>query len=149
MFPSDRQGHRRIFIQAWQKAQAGVPLEPLEDQIVLLLRQHPEYHVHLDATETMLDQDFPPELGRSNPFLHLGLHLAILEQLSIDQPTGIRRLYQGLMQATGGDAHASEHQMMDCLAEALWRSQRNQAPFDVTGYLDCIRRAAQPARSHP
>jgi hypothetical protein len=140
MFSNDRQSHRRIFITAWEKARAGKPLEPVEAQIVQILRQHPEYQAFISDAEAALEQDFLPEQGESNPFLHMGLHIAILDQLSIDQPAGIRRLYQHLLEKTG-DAHEAEHRIMDCLAEAIWTLQRNQAPFDERGYLDCINRA--------
>jgi hypothetical protein len=142
MFSNDRQSHRRTFIAAWEKAQAGQRLEPVEAQIVQVLRHHPEYHALMTDAEAVLDRDFLPEQGESNPFLHMGLHIAILDQLSIDQPAGIRQLYSNLVRATG-DPHEAEHQIMECLAEALWTLQRNQAPFDDTAYLDCIRRAGR------
>ena len=139
MFSTDRQTHRRIFLEAWRKANAQEPLEPLESQLVELMRRHPEYRPFLEGGERALDQDFPPELGQTNPFLHLGLHLAILEQLSLDQPRGIRDRYQRLL-ARLGDPHQVEHAIMECLAEALWRVQHHRLPFDEAGYLDCIAR---------
>lgn len=148
MFSNDRQSHRRVFIAAWEKAQAGQPLEPVEAQIVQVLRQHPEYQGLMSDTETALDRDFLPEQGESNPFLHMGLHIAILDQLSVDQPAGIRGLYGRLVKATG-DPHEAEHRVMECLAEALWTLQRTRAPFDDVGYLTCIKRAAGAIRRHP
>jgi hypothetical protein len=145
MFSNDRQSHRRMFITAWEKAQAGEPLEPVEAQIVQILRQHPEYHGLMSDTETALERDFPPEQGESNPFLHMGLHIAILDQLSVDQPAGIRGLYLQLAR-TLGDPHEAEHRIMECLAEALWTLQRTQAPFDDAGYLACIKRAGDMIR---
>lgn len=147
MFSNDRQSHRRIFVAAWEKARTGQPLEPIEAQIVQILRQHPEYHALMSDAQTALEQDFLPEQGQSNPFLHLGLHIAVLDQLSIDQPAGIRRLYQDLLAKTG-DPHETEHSIMECLGEALWTLQRNQAPFDEQTYLDCIKRAGAGKRSH-
>ena len=143
MFSTDRQAHRRIFLQAWDKAKRQEPLEPLEERLVAIMRQHPEYLPFLESGENALERDFPPDLGQTNPFLHLGLHLAILEQLSIDQPRGIRRLYQeGLVR--NGDAHRLEHAIMECLMEALWRAQHGQGPFDEQGYLACIKRLGTP-----
>jgi hypothetical protein len=95
----------------------------------------------MTETEKTLERDYLPEQGESNPFLHMGLHLAILEQLSVDQPAGIRALYSRLMQTTG-DPHETEHRIMECLAEALWTLQRNQSPFDAASYLACVERAA-------
>lgn len=139
MFSSDRNSHRSVFIRAWKKAKDKQPLEPLEIQIVEIVRQHPEYQALLEEEATALDLDFPPEQGQSNPFLHLGLHIAILEQLSIDQPTGIRHLYQNLAHRTG-DTHAAEHQIMECLVESLWKLQHDRQPFDERDYLECVKR---------
>jgi hypothetical protein len=145
MFSNDRQSHRRTFITAWKKAQAGQPLEPVEAQIIQILRQHPEYHALMSDAEGVLDQDFEPESGQSNPFLHMGLHIAVLDQLSIDQPAGIRTLYQRLSERTG-DPHEAEHRIMECLAEALWTLQRNGTSFDARTYLDCIKGAGAEHR---
>ncbi|AFL75241.1 DUF1841 family protein [Thiocystis violascens] len=142
MFSSDRNSHRDVFIQAWKKARAEQPLEPLERQIVGILRQHPEYQPFLEAEDSALERDFPPEQGEANPFLHLGLHMVILEQLSIDQPAGIRKLYRNLARRTG-DAHEAEHRIMACLAESLWKLQHDRQPFNENDYLDCIRRAGR------
>ena len=137
MLTADRQTHRSAFIAAWAKAQAGQPLEPVEAQIVQVARMHPEYAGFLSDRDGSLEREFPPDLGETNPFLHMGLHIAILDQLSIDQPAGIRRLHQRLVAATG-DPHAAEHRLMQCLAEGLWRLQRIQKPFNTKAYLNCI-----------
>ncbi|MTW19786.1 DUF1841 family protein [Allochromatium palmeri] len=141
MFSTDRQTHRQIFLDAWRKSNAQETLEPLESQLVEIMRRHPEYRPFLEDGERALDQDFSPELGQTNPFLHLGLHLAILEQLSIDQPRGIRDHYQRLL-ARLGDPHRVEHAIMECLAEAIWRVQHQRVPFDDSAYLYCIQRLA-------
>jgi hypothetical protein len=147
MFSNDRQSHRLTFIAAWAKAQAGKPLEPVEAQIVQILRQHPEYQGLIADGEAALDRDFLPEQGESNPFLHMGLHIVILDQLSIDQPVGIREIYRQLLEKTG-DRHEAEHRIMDCLAQALWTLQRNQTTFDEKQYLDCIARVAAGNRAN-
>ena len=146
MFSTDRQTHRHTFIAAWAKAQAGQPLAPVEAQIVQIARLHPEYQRYLEHPDQSLDRDFSPDAGEVNPFLHMGLHLAIQDQLSIDQPTGIRRLYQRLA-ATHGDAHTAEHRLMECLAAALWRAQREHRPFNTKAYLKCIKRTGGGQRS--
>jgi hypothetical protein len=140
MFSQDRQTHRRTFVEAWTKATSGLPLEPVEAQIVQIARMHPEYEPFLSDPEESLDRDFSPDLGETNPFLHMGLHIVILEQLGLDQPAGIRRLHQKLV-ATTGDTHEADHRLMTCLAEALWRIQRDNKPFNEKSYLKCIKRS--------
>lgn len=142
MLSTNRQTHRRIFLEAWRKASNAEPLEPLEAQIAEVIRQHPEYQPLLAKGEEALDQDFHIDPGQPNPFFHMGLHLAVLEQLSIDQPKGIRALYQKL-RAASPDAHAVEHGIMDCLAQSLWAAQQGPQGFDQNSYIDCIERAAK------
>jgi hypothetical protein len=145
MFSDDRETHRRAFIDAWRKARTGEPLEPLEAQIVDVVREHPEYQAMLEDPDKVLEQDFPVEPGVVNPFLHLGLHIAILEQLSTDRPSGIRKLYQNLVLATD-DVHEAEHRIMECLANSIWRMQRYDKPFSASTYLKCIRRSGGGTR---
>jgi hypothetical protein len=139
MFSPDRDRLRRYLASAWSKSEAGLDLEPLERQIAALVREHPEYQSLLADREAAVARDFTPEAGASNPFLHLGLHLALLEQISTDRPPGIRNQYQRLVQRTG-DAHAAEHLAMACLAEALWEAQRAQRQPDEDAYLECLAR---------
>jgi hypothetical protein len=139
MFSRDRHSYRQVFMAAWAKSQSGESLEPLEAQVVEILRLHPEYQALLADPDTNLDRDWLPEQGESNPFLHLGLHLAVLEQLSLDRPASIRKLHRNLMSATG-DAHEADHRIMACLAEALWRVQHDGKPFDEKAYLKCLKR---------
>ena len=145
MFSDDRQTHRRVFIEAWRKAGAGEPLQPLEAQIVEILRLHPEYHDHLRDPDGVLDRDWLPEGGETNPFLHLGLHLAVLEQVGLDRPTGVRKLYRRLIESTG-DVHEADHIIMECLAETLWRTSQDGKPFNEKAYLKCIRRSGGGTR---
>ncbi len=139
MFSPDRDTLRRYLASAWHKANAGLPLEPLEHQIAELVREHPEYQPLLEDTEAAISRDFAPEAGETNPFLHLGLHLALLEQISTDRPPGIRDRYQHLVRRTG-DAHTAEHLAMECLAQALWEAQRAQRQPDEAAYLECLAR---------
>ncbi|MBK1720985.1 DUF1841 family protein [Thiocystis violacea] len=142
MFSGNRQSHRRVFIEAWRKASNGEPLEPLEHQIAELVRRHPEYQRVLEAGDAGLDQDFSVDLGQPNPFFHLGLHLAVIEQLSIDQPRGIRALYQSLLREVG-DQHSLDHRIMECLTQMLWMTQQGSGAFDEQAYLDCIKGAGR------
>ncbi len=137
MFGSDRDRLRHQWFEAWQAHRAGRPLEPLQRQIVGVLLAHPEYQP-LFENEAALGAEYPPELGQTNPFLHMGLHLAVREQLQLDRPAGIRALWQKLMEKQM-DAHEAEHLLIDCLAERLWQAQRSGTPPDETAYLDCVR----------
>ena len=145
MFGSDRTQMRRVFTEAWRKQQSGEPLEPLEQVIAYIERQHPEYHRILESPEQALQQEFLPETGDANPFLHLAMHLSLQEQISTDRPTGITALYQQLTRLTG-DPHTADHQLMECLGVILWEAQRNNALPDESAYLECIRRLLKPSR---
>jgi len=133
MFGNDRNQLRQMYKTAWGKFQQQQALSPLEAQIAAVVKEHPEYH-HLIG---QLEKDYLPESGDSNPFLHMGLHLGLREQISTDRPAGIRQLHQQLVEQTG-DAHAAEHRMIDCLAEAMWLSQSQQQPPDEAGYMQCL-----------
>jgi hypothetical protein len=134
----DRAGLRRLYLEAWRKAREGRPLEPLENQIVGVIELHPEYQPLLVDRSAALDRDFTPEQGQTNPFLHMGLHLAIREQLATDRPAGVRAVYQRLAGRID-DRHEVEHRMMDRLAEALWQAQRSGIPPDESAYLRSLR----------
>ncbi|MBE9610157.1 DUF1841 family protein [Chitinilyticum litopenaei] len=136
MFNPSREEARRFFIHAWQKHLRNQPLADLEAVVVDILEAHPEYHGFL--SEDYLDRDWPPEHGDTNPFLHLSLHLAIAEQLAIDQPAGVRGLYNEL-HARHGDAHKALHDMLECLGEMLWQAQRTQSAPDPAVYLNGLR----------
>jgi len=139
IFSQNRDQLRQFYCEVWRKHGAGLALEPLEGQIRDVILLHPEYHSLLGNPEQALGREYLPEFGATNPFLHMGLHLAIHEQLSTDRPAGIRALVIGL-RSRWTDMHALEHQMMECLAESLWRSQRDGIPPDEVEYLDCLRR---------
>ena len=137
IFGQDRQELRRMYADAWQKHVAGQPMSPLEAGIAAVVEQHPEYQDALTADD--LDRDYAPEDGRANPFLHMGLHLALREQVATDRPPGIAAIFRELS-AKCGDPHDAEHKMIECLAETLWEAQRaNRAP-DEARYLDRLRR---------
>lgn len=139
IFSNDRDQLRQFYCEVWRKHGAGLPLEALESQIRDVILLHPEYHSLLEHPEQALGREYLPEFGATNPFLHMGLHLAIHEQLGTDRPAGIRALIAQL-RVHWPDTHALEHQMMECLAESLWRSQRDGVPPDEAAYLDCLRR---------
>ena len=140
MFNPSRDQVRLFFCEAWRKHRARLPLEGAEATAADLIEHHAEYHALLEKPEAAVEQDFTPETGQMNPFLHLSLHLAIAEQISIDQPPGIRNAYHALRQKL--EVHDAEHAVMECLGETLWHAQRAGGTLDATRYLECLRRSA-------
>jgi hypothetical protein len=140
MFNPSREQVRQFFCEAWRKYRQRAILEGAEVAAADLIVHHPEYHALLEDAATAVEQEFTPESGQMNPFLHLSLHLAVAEQISIDQPPGIRAAYQALRDRL--DVHAAEHAIMECLGETIWRAQRHGAAMDAQAYLNCVRRAA-------
>jgi len=141
MFDPSRDEVRRFFCEAWRKHREAAPLTPLEAIAADWIVEHPEYHGDLEAPEQALAAEYPVEGGRSNPFLHLAMHLSISEQLQIDQPPGIRATHDALARRLDSP-HEAAHRIMDCLGETMWRAQRERAAPDAEAYLDCIRRKA-------
>ena len=142
MFGNDRNQLRQYYIDVWNKAQNKQPLEPLEKMIADVIELHPEYQSILTDTDKALGKEYLPEAGESNPFMHMGLHIAIHEQLSANRPTGIRETYQKIV-ARYGDVHEAEHQMMECLAEIMWKAQRQGAAPDESIYLKKLKKLAK------
>jgi hypothetical protein len=143
MFNPSRDQARQFFIDSWRKHLEALPMTAMELMAVDVMRLHPEYHELLGRAagdpEAALAREWTPEQGQTNPFLHLGLHVALAEQLSIDQPPGIKGLYRQL-ERRHGDSHAALHDLLDCLGEILWRAQRDRQPPDGAAYVECIRR---------
>ncbi|MEW5768941.1 MAG: DUF1841 family protein [Pseudomonadota bacterium] len=137
MFNPSRDQVRDFFFQAWERFKAGQPLSGLERIAVAHITRHPEYHAVLDQPERYREREWLPEQGETNPFLHLSMHVSIDEQLSIDQPPGVKARYERLL-AGLGDEHAAQHAVMDCLGEMLWRAQRDRLPPDGAAYLECL-----------
>ncbi len=142
MFGNDRESLRRHYFTVWEKAGAGQPLEPLEGIIAGVIREHPEYQPLLRDAEAVLGRDFTPEMGQTNPFLHMGMHIAMQEQLGSERPDGIREVYRQICRRMG-DAHTAEHLMMECLGETLWEAQRDGVEPDERVYLERLRRLAK------
>ena len=135
----DRGQTREVFFRAWRAHREGHPLEGVEKLIVQVVLRHPEYHALLEHPEPARERDYFPESGETNPFLHLGMHIAIEEQLSIDQPRGIRGYYRKILMRLP-DEHAAQHHMMECLGEMLWQANRQATAPQETVYLDCLKR---------
>jgi hypothetical protein len=136
MFDPSRQQVRDTFFGAWRKYRAGQPLAGVETIALDVILAHPEYHQVLTDPERYRDEDY---VERPNPFLHMSLHVALEEQLSIDQPPGIAAAFARLLARTT-DRHDALHEAIECLAETVWRAQRDHAPPDALAYLECLER---------
>ncbi|MGB5278846.1 MAG: DUF1841 family protein [Gammaproteobacteria bacterium] len=141
MFSNDRNELRRFFQDCWKLKQSGMTLDALQQMIAAVIEQHPEYHDLLETADN-LDRDYDPAQGETNPFLHMSMHIALIEQISTNRPDGIRHCHQQLTRALGS-AHAAEHAMMACLSEAIWQAQRNNTVPDEFAYLDCLKNLAE------
>jgi len=127
---------RRMYVTAWRKRRAGIPMEPLEAQIATVIEDHPEYQALLEQPDNVVNRDFSPEAGAPNPFLHMGLHLAIRDQVATDRPPGIRAAFHKL--AGRHSPHDAEHTMAEMLGQALWQAQRSGQPPNERAYLEQI-----------
>ena len=145
MFQPSQNDVRRFFCAAYLRQRDGLPLEPLQAMAARWIDQHPEYHALLDDEQGALNADFSIDRAQANPFLHLSMHLAIAEQLSIDQPPGVAAAFARLAARTDGE-HGAAHEAMECLGRVLWETQRGlSAPDPQTigaAYLDCLMRRA-------
>ena len=139
LFNPSRDEARQFLFESWRKRRAGELLTPLEDLAAQLIGKHPEYHAVLENPERHQDQDYLPEQGAANPFLHLMMHLTIEEQISINQPAGIRAHFTRLTQQFESE-HEAQHRMMECLSEMVWQAQRNRTQPDAAIYLSCLER---------
>ena len=137
MFSPTREEARRGFFETWRKYQAHEQVSGIEAMLLEVIMQHPEYQALLSTPDQYQDRDYAPEHGQTNPFLHMSMHLALNEQLSIDQPPGIRGRHQALV-ARFSNKHDAQHIMLECLAEEIWHVQRHQVAFDAERYLGCI-----------
>lgn len=139
IFGQDRNELRKMYADAWAKRCENLPLSPLEMQIADVIEMHPEYHADVSGDD--LERDYSPDGGQTNPFLHMGLHLGIREQVSTNRPAGIAAVFKAAAVRTG-DVHAAEHEMIECLAETLWEAQNENRPPDEQKYLERLRRLA-------
>jgi Domain of unknown function (DUF1841) len=141
VFQPSQHDVRRFFCGAVRKQREALPLTALETLAALWIGEHPEYAADLSDEAAALVAHYSVEAGRSNPFLHLSMHLSISEQCSIDQPQGIRTAVEALA-ARLGSLHAAHHQVMECLGDMIWHSQRSGEPPDGPAYVQCVRRRA-------
>ena len=137
LFNPSRDQVRQFFFDAWAKYKNQQALTDLEVIALQVIQMHPEYHLVLDAPERYMEQAYFPEMGETNPFLHMSLHLSVLEQVAINQPIGIDDAYQALKIKHGNESGA-QHDLMDCLAESIWQAQRNGQPPNSELYIHCM-----------
>jgi hypothetical protein len=137
LFPLQRERLRAFYRESWARHRQGLPLEPLQALVAEVVAGHPEYQAMLEPDAPDPDLAAPP--GESNPFLHLGLHVAVREQLAADRPPGLRALWSSLLPRFGGGRHRLEHALMQCLAALLWQAQRDGRPPQDEAYLECVR----------
>lgn len=136
-FGDNVQDTRQLFYSSWQKYRLRQPLTPLEQQLVDVIIDHPEYHAMFEKEDKFIEQAWFPEMGQTNPFLHMGLHLAIRDQVATNSPSGFTKLFQQLL-VKYQDKHQVEHNIMECLAESLWQAQQNGQAPDEKIYLNAV-----------
>ena len=141
MFQPSQHDVRRFFCDTWRKQRERLPLTPMEAIAADWITEHPEYHADLADAEAAVAASYTVEEGRTNPFLHLSMHLSITEQCSIDQPTGIRQAVS-LLAARRNSLHDAHHEVMEALGEMVWASQRSGLPPDGQAYIEAVRRRA-------
>lgn len=141
MFTPSQDDVREFFCSTQRKLREQLPLTPLEALAADWIGEHPEYAADLADLDAAKTAVYSVEGGRTNPFLHLSMHLSISEQIAIDQPRGIKQAFE-LLRAKRGSAHAAQHEVMECLGEMIWESQRSGQPPDGERYIDCVRRRA-------
>ncbi len=138
MFSQDRSKQREFLAKSWQKHINAEILEPLELQLALIVQKHPEYHALIND----INLEYFPEQGKTNPFLHINLHLALQDQLTLNRPNGINDIYKKLIEVHS-DAHEVEHMMMECIAEMIYQSQKNNTTLDQDNYLISLKNLVQ------
>ena len=141
MFTPSQHDVRRFFCLAHAKARDAMPMTAMEMVAADWIAQHPEYHAELADVDAALAAVYDVDAGRTNPFLHLSMHLSISEQVSIDQPRGIKQAVE-LLTARRGSLHEAHHEVMECLGEMMWTSQRSGLPPDGQRYIEAVRRCA-------
>jgi hypothetical protein len=145
LFNPSRDEVREFFFTTWIKFKQNLALTDLEKIALGVIHMHPEYHSILDAPAKFKHQEYFPEFGETNPFLHMSLHLSILEQISINQPIGIAGIYEQLKLKHQDDhlyEHQAQHDILECLAECIWNAQQNNTALDVNYYVQLLQQKA-------
>jgi hypothetical protein len=141
MFTPSQADVRKFFCSVYAKQRSGQPMDALETLASQWIAEHPEYHGDFADEAGALAAMGEVMEGRTNPFLHVSMHLSISEQCSIDQPRGIRQAVE-LLAARRNSLHEAHHEAMECLGRMIWESQRAARPPDGAAYIDCVQRRA-------
>ncbi len=132
MFGQDIQALRTVYFDAWEKFNQQAILSPLEHIITQAISTHPEYHDFFsdrkNVNHTLTHSDGTPH------FFHLGLHVALGEQLQADRPKGIKKIYTKLM-GLYFDPIEVEHKMIHCLMAFLVESAQHPNQPNEKNYL--------------
>ena len=139
MFVKDRDSSRRTFIDVWRKHNEKTVMDPLELLILDVILEHPEYHRYLENEDKAINYEPNRQAGESNPFLHMGMHIALREQVQNNRPPGVRDIYLQLIDKKFTSQHELEHLMMECFGRMMWEAQLNNCAPDFIKYLDCIK----------
>ena len=141
MFEPSQADVRRFFCAVYAKWRDGQPMDALETLASQWVAEHPEYHADFSDVNAALERMYEVKDGKTNPFLHLSMHLSVSEQCSIDQPRGIRQAVE-LLTAKRDSLHDAHHETMDALGQMIWESQRSGRPPDGHAYIDAVQRRA-------
>jgi Domain of unknown function (DUF1841) len=141
MFEPSQADVRRFFCSVYAKWRDGQPMDALETLASQWVAEHPEYHADFTDVDAALERMYEVKDGKTNPFLHLSMHLSVSEQCSIDQPRGIRQAVE-LLTAKRDSLHDAHHETMDALGQMIWESQRSGRPPDGHAYIDAVQRRA-------
>ncbi len=137
-YTQDRGKMREFMCEVWRKQCAAEAMDPMEIMIGGVIAQHPEYHKLFESSEAATERDYLPEMGETNPFLHIAMHIALQEQISSNRPFGVTNLHQRLAKKRGS-THDAEHAMLECLAEMIWKAQRDNAAPDEAVYMEGLK----------
>lgn len=141
MFEPSQADVRRFFCSVYAKWRSAQPMDALETLASQWVAEHPEYHADFSDVDAALERMYEVKDGKTNPFLHLSMHLSVSEQCSIDQPRGIRQAVE-LLTAKRDSLHDAHHETMDALGQMIWESQRSGRPPDGHAYIDAVQRRA-------
>jgi Domain of unknown function (DUF1841) len=141
MFQPSQADVRKFFCAVFAKWHTAQPMDALETLASQWVAEHPEYHADFANEAAALEKMYDVEDGKTNPFLHLSMHLSVSEQCSIDQPRGIRQAVE-LLAARRDSLHDAHHETMEALGKMIWESQRSGRPPDGQAYIDAVQRCA-------
>ncbi len=141
MFNPSQSDVRRFFCAVYSKWLVKETMDGIETIAALWIAEHPEYHDDLSDPASAVARDYTVDSGRTNPFLHLSMHLSISEQCSIDQPRGIQAAVESLTSKLDS-LHDAHHVAMEALGSMMWESQKSNTQPNGEVYIEAIKKAA-------